>query len=734
MGMGGQPRERQRLRTRLSLSLLFDGRRRALLFCSVLLVLLAAVPARAVGTTDYVWRNVALGGGGYVTGLVAHPAEKDLIYIRTDIGGLYRYAPRPDAEGRTWVPLTDHFEVQEQNFYGIESVALDPQNPDVVFIAAGKYLWNQGRVFRSFDRGETWEGTRLMLPMGGNGSRRAAGERLVVDPKNSDRVYFGSRQDGLWISTDGGMVWQKAEGLPSQGAEDIGLTFVLADPTAGPEDASRLIVSAFGQGLFQSLDGGQTWQRLGLENTGPLTAMRGAVAPDGSVIATSGEGVFKHAGGQAPGASWQDLTPRSELAYGGLALDPREPLRMIVGALDNRYDLPLFRTRDGGRSWEELSKDRGTLEAQADVPWWRSDMFAGATAALVYDPHREGRLWKTDWSGIWFTDDHEARKVRFTTRQKGHEELVIMAMITPPKGAPVLTGMADANGFRHVDFDTYPERMFQDVGIWNTFGLDHHEKDPNIIARVGTRGEHGDRAKSGFAISMDNGRSWGRAPWPFGQALRVAYSATDPELIVALPRDDTPKRTTNKGILWDESTGVEAPPLPGYWGTNQPLAADRKLGRFFYLYSNGRFYRSEDGGLTWQHRADLPVSRHFHVEADPLHAGVVYVSLGSEGLFVSRTGGNTFRRVETIDKSLLFGLGAARPGSTDPTLYAYATLPGQTAFRVYRSDDLAMSWKNITTPGITLGNEPTLLKGDRQVYGRVFLGTNGRGLYVGAPE
>ncbi len=66
-------------------------------------------------TSNYHWTNVSIGGGGYVTGIYLHPLQQDLAYIKTDIGGFYRW----NSVDKRLIPLTDRFGLQESNYYGL---------------------------------------------------------------------------------------------------------------------------------------------------------------------------------------------------------------------------------------------------------------------------------------------------------------------------------------------------------------------------------------------------------------------------------------------------------------------------------------------------------------------------------------------------------------------------------------------------------------------------------------
>ena len=82
--------------------------------------------AQTVASTPYTWKSVQMVGGGFVPGIVFHPKAKDVCYCRTDMGGAYRWN---DAIKR-WEPLLDWLSYEDVNLMGVESIALDPNDPD----------------------------------------------------------------------------------------------------------------------------------------------------------------------------------------------------------------------------------------------------------------------------------------------------------------------------------------------------------------------------------------------------------------------------------------------------------------------------------------------------------------------------------------------------------------------------------------------------------------------------
>ena len=114
--------------------------------------------AFAYTTEQYSWNSVVLGGGGAVIGIVVHPTEPGLIYIRTDNGGACRW----DPVNKGWIFITGGFSVDEKNLIGVQGVAIDPLNPEVVYLCCGSYASRTpSDVYKSNDRGKTFTKTNL---------------------------------------------------------------------------------------------------------------------------------------------------------------------------------------------------------------------------------------------------------------------------------------------------------------------------------------------------------------------------------------------------------------------------------------------------------------------------------------------------------------------------------------------------------------------------------------------
>jgi hypothetical protein len=119
----------------------------------IVLIVHMCLLAQGVWKPDipYQWKSVQIGGGGFVDGIIFHPNTAGVCYCRTDMGGAYRRNP----ETMRWEPLLDWLSYEDTNLMGVESIALDPSDPDRLYLACGTYTSPQvpnGALLRSDDR------------------------------------------------------------------------------------------------------------------------------------------------------------------------------------------------------------------------------------------------------------------------------------------------------------------------------------------------------------------------------------------------------------------------------------------------------------------------------------------------------------------------------------------------------------------------------------------------------
>src|ERR1035437_3700833 len=182
--------------------------------------------------SDYRWKNVKIVAGWFITGIIPHPTSPGIAYVRTDIGGAYRF----DAFSKKWTPLTDLFNQNDWNLTGTESIAVDPVDPARLYLAQGTYTesWaGNGVILPSRDFGFSFDRVPLPIQLGSNEPGRYSGERLAVDPQHHNVLYFGSRNNGLWKSADFGATWNQVTSFPVTGpTSGVGVIFVDFQPTS----------------------------------------------------------------------------------------------------------------------------------------------------------------------------------------------------------------------------------------------------------------------------------------------------------------------------------------------------------------------------------------------------------------------------------------------------------------------------------------------------------------------
>ena len=225
--------------------------------------------------------------------------------------------------------------------------------------------------------------------------------------------------------------------------------------------------------------------------------------------------------------------------------------------------------------------------------------------------------------------------------------------------------------------------------------------------------------------SVDGGKTWTRFRDPsesmsWGQG-QVAVAA-DGSSIVWNPADGTsPVYSTDRGQTWTAVAGLPTGVAP---------VADPVRANTYYAIDAGTgvLYRSTDGGKTFASAATgLTAAGNDQLQTIPGHAGELYFAAQTGGLMHSTDGGTTWTQVDAAHVSAAYavGEGAAAPGSRNQTLYMVGTVASVTGF--YMSADLGKHWTKINSARQNFGWIPDIV-GDPNHYGRVYLGTNGRGI------
>ena len=163
------------------------------------------------------------------------------------------------------------------------------------------------------------------------------------------------------------------------------------------------------------------------------------------------------------------------------------------------------------------------------------------------------------------------------------------------------------------------------------------------------------------------------------------------------------------------------------------VVADRAAPALFYACDGGKMYSSADDGVTFIRRETvvLPTGRGW-LCATPGKTGHLWLAASKSGLHRSVDGGAGFDRIAAVKEAQAFGFGAAAPGRDYPALYLMGTVDGVDG--VFRSDDTGQKWTRINDDEHQYGLLGQAITGDPRTYGRVYLGTGGRGILVGEPS
>jgi uncharacterized repeat protein (TIGR02543 family) len=779
----------------------------------------------------YNWKNVAIGGGGFVSSVIAAPNDPNVFYARTDVGGAYRW----DEAAQAWISLLDWVSSDEKGYLGVDGIAVDPKVPGRVYVLLGiGYLNNGESAFaRSENYGRTWEVFDITntFKAHGNGMGRGNGERLAVDPNNSNIIFAGTRFNGMWKSTNRGTTWSQLslDYRPNinRDMHESGVCTLQFDRTSVASGVTQTIyagISRESNNVYVSHNAGASWSLVaGQPTAGLIRPQRMALTSDGRYLyITYGNGggphpmlwsgvtdyfnrgaIYKY---DTQEGTWKDVSPENFMqnldqipnndfhqgAFSGISIDPNDE-NVILATAINSWRAPqfwymdgkwvdswgdnIYLSEDGGATWREMFRyywmDGGYFPDYDMIddngfPWIVGEKVHW-NAAIVIDPSDSNRALVASGNGVFVTDNlHDSytttewvNNVQQTTQHgkatwkffaRGIEETVPLDLVSLP-GGPLVSVVGDYDGFVHEDLSepSANGRLTTMVNgakthIGTTTGLAYAVQKPNLLAKAGGNSANANGQNvsiCGVSLSSDGGVTWNQIyNSPTGVSVtpvsgsffkgEVAMSA-DGAVVLWSPMSTQSSgdayhpelfRYLNSG--WTKSQGVEFSCDP---------EADSVNANLMYAYNrrDGYMYVSLDKGVTFTRRGLAGTSDYWTVRAVPGIEGDVWVPLSGGGLTRSTNAGQSFAPINGVSWCEAVGFGKAAPGAAFPTVYIYGTVDGVTG--VFRSTDQGASWVRVNDNDHEYGGpgDASIVIGDMNVFGRVYMTTAGRGVVYGEP-
>ncbi|RPJ59325.1 MAG: hypothetical protein EHM23_14465 [Acidobacteria bacterium] len=387
--------------------------------------------------------------GPHINVLAIDPVNPSTLYTGTDGQGLYKSTDN----GQSWLPLTKAFAGPT----AVQALAVSPADPTVLFCG----IRDLG-FFESHDKGANWTPRNMGLPairrisaltgvatggffaatnygpylrqVDGSWLSFAAGldcteiygcsdfREMVVDPTNPLRVYAATG-DGVYTSLNGGQSWAKAGVLPSW------VTTLVIDPV----HSQVLYAGTSHDSLFKSINGAATWDYCanGLGDSGIASLLVDPTEPSVLYCGSSGP-MYKSTNG---GASWTSLfyspyqSNDSPQGVYQMALDPFDSNVIFAAGHDISGRGRVYRTTDAGTTWESVY-----VTSFQDSPG----------SAIAIDPVSPTTVYAATFQGGVIKS--EDRGETWFPMNTGLDSLLVTSLLVDPKNHAVLYVGTDGKG------------------------------------------------------------------------------------------------------------------------------------------------------------------------------------------------------------------------------------------------------------------------------------------------
>ena len=619
----------------------------------------------------YEYKHCPVPGGGYATGFLFHPRKRGLLYLRTDIGGTYRF----DYDQQRWIFLTPHATHLDSAQTSPISIAVDANRPERLYVVCGERHKSCGELAISADYGDTFAVKPVPFFVHGNLSGRGTGERLIVDERDGNTLWYASQTEGLWVTRDLGDTWTRVPGLPETHltfiAQVNGRFVVGAAGVATKQGDMRGAALYTGDGeTFRPVPQPQNTRMDGCRIHG-LAAQRWA-ADERYLYVTfsangprsfidnlgyscdSGDAVDGHilrypltAEGFGP---MEDVTPVSaaptagkglagvhpgdhlDWGFSGISASRNTPGLLIASTICKFSGDSIFLSRDHGGTWQQVLWGLEEGDIRFRTSYMQPEYNGGGSlihwlSDLKFNPF-DDESWFNTGTGV-FRSFGLTRGGYYTDWSDGVEETVHLNVYALPSGdVRVIDIIGDLGGFAFTDLDTPCRNSFEDAQgnrYITCINADFADAAPARIV-VTARGNWKGKTKGGLILTEDGARTWRRLPMPYGLTAdideacrRIERPNTNAGWVAMSPDGQT--------IAWTLADRIE---LPVSWAVH-----------------------SQDGGDSWQRSRVYGLdgaeksAGGFKIFADRLNNELFYGFGDHSDLYVSTDRARTFRQLPT---------------------------------------------------------------------------------------
>ncbi len=502
------------------------------------------------------WQILPYTRGKSIRALALAQSDSHILVIGA-LDGVFR----SNDGGDNWTRISPEGHAELKN---IESIAVDPRNPNIVYAGTWHLPW------KTEDGGKTWHNIKKGVIDDSDVFS------IIIDHGNPANV-FASACSGIYKSENSGELFKKVTGIPSTARR----TRVLQQDPVN----ANVVYAGTTEGLWKTVDSGKTFTRvtpgvyiINDVMVDPRNPSRVLIATDRSGVLASNDGMKTFVTANA-GFSHRQVST--------IVVDAKDPATLYAGVLNDKDFGGVFVSRNSGTSWSQLSEGLAGRDVVHLMQAANRSLFAGTNHG-IFRLDSAGHSWQPVnnilTEKVFPAPKPVKVKGKLVTPKARKSEWVkseLNARVTELQSAGDFLFASTANGF-------YISR--DDGKSWTggpIAGQSH-------FIGVSVCGETVAVATAtALMVSTDSGKSWTTADVP-SYVHRIFHVLIAPDQSIWLTSHEGALQSTDAGKSWIHV--IDGLPSRNVFDVEVDRAGNRM---FATVVGSGAVYESRDAGRSW---------------------------------------------------------------------------------------------------------------------------------------